>query len=118
MPLQLGNWQLNVNGQAGILNIASVDALGSVTGTVEAWGEAPTTAHGFWNELAQQLTLWVSVQGLSLSPVSSALFLSPPRSPPARQPKLRALAPKPNRCAPPKSSHLNSSPSRSVSPPS
>ena len=60
MPLQLGNWQLNVNGQPGTLNIASVDTAGNVTGTVTATGWALAPAVGFWNELAQQLTLWVT----------------------------------------------------------
>ena len=37
-----------------------MDTAGNVTGTVTATGWALAPAVGFWNELAQQLTLWVT----------------------------------------------------------
>lgn len=58
MPLQLGFWTLNANGFNAVLNIASVDAQGNVTGTVTFGTEAPSPLDNVavWNDTAQQLT--------------------------------------------------------------
>lgn len=70
MPLQLGNWQLNLNGVPGTLTISSVDAQGNVAGTITGGPSFPgIQASGFWNELAQELTVWVVAIAGGVSPV-------------------------------------------------
>ncbi|MGA8574089.1 MAG: hypothetical protein WB609_00175 [Candidatus Cybelea sp.] len=52
MPLQTGDWKINLNGSVGVLNIASVNfSSGNVAGS---FGGQPIG--GFWDEITQRLT--------------------------------------------------------------
>jgi len=53
MPLPVGSWQINLNGESGVLVVGSVDA---ATGTVAGNVFSRMTLRGTWNEASQCLT--------------------------------------------------------------
>ena len=58
MALPLGDWQINANGFAGILRIASVDAQGNVHGTLTFQNQPPNQLDNvaFWDDTSKELT--------------------------------------------------------------
>jgi len=61
MPLQIGTWTMNANGELGQLVITSVDAVGNLNGSLNWVGGAPIPIQGFWNELSQEISFGLAV---------------------------------------------------------
>jgi len=68
MPLQTGSWKINSNGNLGQLNIAGVDTVGHVTGSLAFGTSEPGTIAGFWDEISGKLSFVVTAfSGLGTS---------------------------------------------------
>lgn len=62
MPLQIGNWVANINGNVITsigLQINSVDSQGAVTAAFLTSATSASAANGFWDEDSQKLTLFL-----------------------------------------------------------
>ena len=71
MPLQIGLWTINVNGNVGQLQINAIDASGNLSGSINVWGLG--SIFGYWDEISQEIS-FSFVGGSGASP-DTATFI-------------------------------------------